>query len=85
MSEQMYIFTLLVISATLLLVFGLRYLASRQAAQARTSKEDAYRDLSAKAAQAQADAIALLAGLKAEVFGVSTRLAAIEKILKDVG
>ena len=85
MSEQIYIFTLLVIAATFVLVFGLRYLASRQAAQARTSKEHAYHDLSAKATQAQGDAVVLLAGLKAELSGVSTRLAAIEKMLKDVG
>ena len=85
MSEQIYIFTLLVIAATFILGFGMRYLASRQAAQARTSKEEAYRDLAANAAHAQGEAVAQLTGLRAELSGVSARLAAIEKMLRDVG
>ena len=85
MSEQIYVFTLLVIAATFIAVFGMRYLASRQDVRARTSKEEAYRELSTKAVQAQGDATTQIAGLKAELSGVSARLAAIEKMLRDVG
>ena len=85
MSEQIYIFTLLVIAATFIAVFGMRYMTSRQDAHARTSKEEAYRELSTMAVQIQGDAARQLAELKTELSGVSARLAAIEKMLRDVG
>lgn len=85
MSEQIYVFTLLVISGTFVVVFGMRYLASRQDARARTSKEEAYRELSSKAVQVQGDVNTQLAGVDAELSAVSARLAAVEKMLRDVG
>ena len=85
MSEQIYLITLLIIAGTFILVFGMRVLAARQDARARTSKEEAYRELAARAATAQAEAAARLADVMSEVSGVNARLAAVEKMLRDVG
>ncbi len=85
MTDAMYLFTISLIAGTFVLIFGMRAFASFQDARARTAKEDAYRSLAATATAVQGEAVARLAGLQSELAGVSSRLAAIEKILRDVG
>ena len=84
MSEILYVFTLLLIAATCILIFGARAFASVQSARTREAWEEAYKDLVAKAAAVQGEAAARLASLQGELSGVSTRLAAIEKMLRSV-
>lgn len=75
MSTPIYIFTALLPFVTALLIFGMRYVAQIQQAKARLANDDAYRQLVEKVATDQAAALT----------AIETRLAAIEKILKDVG
>jgi hypothetical protein len=70
MSEHLYVLTICLPLGTLLLIFGLRYLAAVQQAKARLANDQAYKDM---AEQTQA---ALL--------DVRARLDGIEKILKAV-
>lgn len=78
MSTPLFIFTASLPFATILLVFGMRYLAQVQQAKARWGNDEAYRLLAEKAAADQATAAAALTAIE-------TRLAAVEKLLKDVG
>jgi hypothetical protein len=65
-------------------VFGMRAYASVQQAKARLGAEEAYRQIAEKAVAAQAETAAALAGLKTAFADVPARLAAVEKILKQV-
>lgn len=71
MSEHVYLLTISLAAGTVLLVFGLRYLTAAQAAKAR-------------AAEAGTDTAATLASINATLVDLNRRVAAVEKILKDV-
>jgi hypothetical protein len=75
MSTPIYIFTALLPFVTALLIFGMRYVAQIQQARARLAGDEAYRQLVEKVAADQTTALT----------AIETRLAAIEKVLKDVG
>ncbi len=77
MAEHVYLLTLLLPLATVLIIFGMKYYAAVQQAKARLASDDAYRQVAEQAAAAQAETAAALADLK-------MRLAAIEKILREV-
>lgn len=77
MAEHVYLLTLLLPLATVLIIFGMKYYAAVQQAKARLASDDAYRQVAELAAAAQAETAAALADLK-------MRLAAIEKILREV-
>ncbi len=70
MSEHLYILTICLPLGTVLLIFGLRYLAAVQQAKARLASDQAYRDISEQTLAALVD--------------VRARLDGIEKILKAV-
>ncbi len=78
MSTPLFIFIASLPFVTILLVFGMRYLAQMQQAQARLANDEAYRRIAEKAVADQAVAAAALSSIE-------TRLASIEKVLKDVG
>jgi len=77
MSEHIYLLTIGLPLATVLLIFGMRYLAAMKQARIRYDNEESYRALAEKAVAAQAETAAALADLKA-------RVASIEKVLKEV-
>ncbi len=78
MSAALYLTTLCLPLGTILLVFGMRYFALIQQAKARLASDEAYRQIAEKAVADHGAAASALAAIE-------TRLAAIEKILKDVG
>ncbi|WP_369979351.1 hypothetical protein [Xanthomonas bundabergensis] len=71
MSEHLYLLTICLPLVTVLLIFGMRYLAAVRQAKAQLDHNQAYREL------AERNQAAL-----SEIRG---RLDGIEKILKDVG
>lgn len=84
MSERLYLLTLCLPLGTVLLVFGMRYVSAVFQAKARLANDDAYRQLAEKAAAAQAETAAALSHIQEVLSDVRPRLAAVEKILKDV-
>ncbi|MES2069085.1 MAG: hypothetical protein V4488_01965 [Pseudomonadota bacterium] len=84
MSEHIYLLTICLPLATILLVFGMRYFAAVQQARARLANDEAYRQIAAKAAAAQAETAAVLASIDARLADLNVRLTAVEKILKEV-
>jgi len=84
MTTMLYLLTLVLPLATVLIVFGMRYYAIIQQARARQSNDDAYRQLAQCASAAQSQIVTSLTALDANVSDVRARMAAVETILKAV-
>jgi hypothetical protein len=84
MTTIIYLLTLMLPLATILIVFGMRYYAMTQQARARLANEDAYRQTAEKAAAAQTETASALAAIQTSMTDTASRLAAIEKVLKAV-
>jgi hypothetical protein len=84
MHEHVYLLTIGLPLLTILLVFGMRYYAAVQQAKARLANDDAYRAVAEKAVSAQADTANALAAMNVTLADLKSRLAAVEKILKEV-
>ena len=84
MTTTLYLMTLVLPLATILIVFGVRYYAAVQQARARLANDDAYRQLAESASTAQSRIAASLAAMEASLSDVRTRMAAVETILKAV-
>jgi hypothetical protein len=83
-SPTIYLLTLFLPLATVLLVFGMKYFAAVQQARARFAQDEAYRELAARAHQIQADSAQALAGIQATLAELDARLGNVERILKQV-
>ena len=77
MPDNMYFAAFFFPSLAAVLIFGMKYVAAIVQAKVRQQQDDAYRDIAAKAAAAQAETAATLAQVLA-------RLAGLEKVLKEV-
>lgn len=84
MSDNIFLLTISIPLVTIMLIFGMKYLASVQQAKARIASDEAYRLLAEKAAASQADTASSLAALKATLAEVRQRVAVIENVLKEV-
>jgi hypothetical protein len=84
MSETLYLLTICLPFATILLVFGMRYFSAVLQAKARLANDDAYRQLADKASCAQAESAAALTSIGATLADMKIRLATVEKMLKEV-
>jgi hypothetical protein len=84
MSETLYLLTVCLPLATVLLIFGMRYLSAFQQARVRLANDDAYRLVAERAVATQAETAAALAALNAALAEAGARLGAIETILKAV-
>lgn len=84
MSPTMYLLTILALPVTALLIFGMKYYASTQQAKARQADDEAHRQLAARAVDTQAETAAALSSISASLAELTTRVATVEKILKQV-
>lgn len=85
MSEFVYFTTLCLVLGTVLLVFGMRYLSAVTQARTHDASQEGYRRLAESAAAAQPGTTAALTAIQSTLTDVDVRLAAVEKVLKDVG
>jgi hypothetical protein len=84
MHEHVYLLTIGLPLLTILLVFGMRYYAAVQQAKARLADEGAWRGIAEKAAAAQAETASALVSINDTLLELRSRMAAVEKILKEV-
>jgi uncharacterized membrane protein len=84
MTTALYLLTLMLPLATILIVFGMRYYAKIQQAKARLANDDAYRQLAETATAAQSQTATSLAAMETTLSDLRTRMAAVETILKAV-
>jgi hypothetical protein len=80
-----YFLTLAILVSTILAIFGMRYYSLAVAARARLANDQAYRALAEKAAAGLAENQASLGVIRGELANVAESLAAVEKVLKQVG
>jgi predicted negative regulator of RcsB-dependent stress response len=85
MSEHIYLLTLGLPLATLLVIFGMKYWSNAHQARAEAASAEAYRELAGKSAAALADNAAALATMQATLADMKGRLASVESMLKEVG
>lgn len=85
MSTTVYLLTICLPLATVLLVFGMKYFAMVQQARARTARDEADRRLSDELARTQAETVAQLTAMNAALARLDARMGAVEKVLKEVG
>lgn len=84
MTVTLYLLTLVLPLATILIVFGMRYAASVQQAKAHLANDDAYRQLAESASSAQAKIANSLAAMEVHLADMRARMTAVETILKAV-
>jgi Tfp pilus assembly protein PilO len=84
MSEPLYLISIGLMFGTVLVIFGMKYFSSVRQAQARTAIENSARELAQKAVAAQSESAASLSAMRVELAEIKSRLAAVEKILKEV-
>jgi Tfp pilus assembly protein PilO len=84
MSTTVYLLTICLPLATVLLVFGMKYFAMVQQAKARTARDEADRRLADELARTQAETVAQLAAMNAALARLDARMGAVEKVLKEV-
>ncbi len=71
-------------SAAAVLVFFMKYVSAVLQARVRLGQDEAYRELAAKAAANQAEMTVTLSSFGTVLAEIQSRLAVVEKILKDV-
>jgi uncharacterized membrane protein len=84
MSEYVYLLTICLPLAVILIIFGMRYLSKVQQAKVRIANDDAYRKIAEQAVSTQSETATALAAIQGAMTDVRARLTAVEKILKDV-
>ena len=84
MTTVLYLLTLVLPLATILIVFGMRSYAAVQQARTRLANDDAYRQLAETASAAQSKIATSLAAIEASLSDVRARMSSVETILKAV-
>jgi Tfp pilus assembly protein PilO len=69
---------------TIVLVFGMKYFSAARQAKALVDNHDAYRKLAENATIAQSTSAASLSALQSDAAEMKSRLASIEKMLREV-
>jgi hypothetical protein len=77
MNENIFLAAIFFPTAAAVLAFFMKYVSAVLQARVRLAQDEAYRDVAAKAAAAQAETAAALADIRSQ-------LATVTKILKDV-
>jgi hypothetical protein len=84
MSEPIYVLTMALFFGTILTIFIMRYLSIIAQAKYRFASDEQYRQLAEQGVAAQAEAAAALKELRTTLASVSSRLAEVEHMLKQV-
>lgn len=85
MSTPLYLLSIGLPLAAVVLVFGMRYVSVIVQAKSRLANDDAYRRIAETAASAETATATTLTAIQTTLADAAARLTAIEKILKDVG
>ena len=85
MSENAFFAAFFFPAAAAVLVFFMKYVSAVLQARVRLGQDEAYREIATKAATAQAETAAALSSFGKSLTEIQSRIAVVEKILKDVG
>ncbi|MCU0633968.1 MAG: hypothetical protein MUE41_03760 [Gemmatimonadaceae bacterium] len=84
MKEHVYLLTLLLPLAALVLVFGMKYRAEALQARAAAAADARWRELAEEALARQRDTETALTAMRGDLAKLTASITAIEAILKDV-
>ena len=84
MSENAFFAAFFFPAAAAVLVFFMKYVSAVLQARVRLGQDEAYREIATKAATAQAETAAALFSFGKNLIEIQSRIAVVEKILKDV-
>jgi hypothetical protein len=82
--ESMFLAAFFFPSAAAVLVFFMKYVSAVLQARVRLAQDEAYREIASQAAAAQTQMAATLASFGSVLTEIQSRLAVVERILKDV-
>jgi hypothetical protein len=82
--ESMFLAAFFFPAAAAVLIFFMKYVSAVLQARVRLGQDEAYRELASSAAAAQAETLAAINVLGTTLEGIQTRLAVVEKVLKEV-
>lgn len=85
MATSVYLLTICLPLATVLLIFGMKYVSAFATAKAKRLEDDAYRKLTEDTLALQRELQTGQAQLRADLSKAAASLAAIEKLLQQVG
>ena len=84
MSENAFLAAFFFPAAAAVLVFFMKYVSAVLQARVRLAQDEAYRELATQAAAGQAETAAALRSLSPVLADIQSRIAGVEKILKQV-
>jgi hypothetical protein len=86
MADKASVFLLvtILVLVTIILICAMKYFAAIRQASQRIASEDGYRALAEKATRAQETSAELLGAIHSGLVRIETRLASVEKVLKEV-
>lgn len=84
MSENVFFAAFFFPAAAAVIVFFMKYVSAVLQARVRLAQDEAYRAIAAQAATAQAETATAIAALGGTLADIQSRLAMLEKILKEV-
>lgn len=86
MADKASVFLLvtILVLVTIILVCAMKYFAAIRGASQRIASEDGYRTLAERATRAEETSAELLGAINSALARIETRLASVEKVLKEV-
>ena len=84
MNENIFLAAFFFPAVAVVLVFFMKYVSVVLQARVRLGQDEAYREIAAKAATTQAETAAALSSFGTALAQIQSRIAVVEKILKDV-
>ncbi len=84
MNENIFLAAFFFPAAAAVLVFFMKYVSAVLQARVRLAQDEAYREIAARAASAQAETAAALASFGTVLTSIQSELAAVARILKQV-
>ncbi|HEY5411523.1 MAG TPA: hypothetical protein VIJ94_12435 [Caulobacteraceae bacterium] len=85
MPISVYLITICLPLATVLIIFAMKYASAAFQARARLANDAEYQALIENATAAQSETLAAVSAMRGELSRISASLAAVEKILQQVG
>jgi biopolymer transport protein ExbD len=80
-----FLLVTILVLVTILLIFAMKFFSTARQARLGNASANDYRDLAQRAVQVDADRATFVANTQSDLSEIKTRLAAVEKLLKDVG
>jgi biopolymer transport protein ExbD len=80
-----FLLVTILVLVTILLIFAMKYFSTARQVRLGIAGANDYRELAQKAVQLHSDSATFMANTQSDLSEIKNRLAAVEKLLKDVG